>query len=298
MSPSSSGLSPNPSAVPSLSSSPTSSDPASPTSPTTTAFPTNHDWGSSPPAKAAPVAINDRRLSRSHPDTLRCSTCSSDIAFGAQIISKGFTGRHGRAYLVSSRAATASHLAVTSPHLHDQPHIAGRGGEDLANIRIGRSENRQLVTGAHVVADINCVVCGTRLGWKYVDALEPEQRYKIGKFILEKQRTVACRSWEDIGDEADAAPAENRSSWPDGCGPTYGRSSTGRRSSSLGDDIEELEKAGWNEDDDDDGVVVFDSEDEEECEDIFNGLWDPAVVAQRRKGKIANLRKRGGRRGA
>ncbi|KAK1700226.1 Yippee/Mis18, partial [Colletotrichum godetiae] len=103
--------------------------------------------------------------------TLRCSTCSCDIAFSSQIVSKGFTGRYGRAYLI---APTGS----------------------LANVRIGKCENRQLVTGWHVVADITCVLCNAKLGWKYVDAKELSQKYKVGKFILEVERVVPFRSWE------------------------------------------------------------------------------------------------------
>ena len=44
--------------------------------------------------------------------------------------------------------------------------------------------------------------------------------------------------------------------------------------------------------DEDGGLVVFDSDDEDECEDIFAGTWDAAVVAKRRRSKIAALKKR------
>ena len=37
-----------------------------------------------------------------------------------------------------------------------------------------------------VVADIYCNACDTRLGWKYIDAFEESQKYKEGKYILEK----------------------------------------------------------------------------------------------------------------
>ena len=36
------------------------------------------------------------------------------------------------------------------------------------------------------MADIYCNACDTRLGWKYVEAFEESQKYKEGKFILEK----------------------------------------------------------------------------------------------------------------
>lgn len=90
------------------------------------------------------------------------------------------------------------------------------------NVTTGPRENRLLLTGLHVVADIYCNCCDTRLGWKYVragcclparapcarpcavrpnllsahhlptrphaqvEAFEETQKYKEGKFILEK----------------------------------------------------------------------------------------------------------------
>uniref|UniRef100_A0A7S0PYG5 Protein yippee-like n=2 Tax=Coccolithus braarudii TaxID=221442 RepID=A0A7S0PYG5_9EUKA len=87
-----------------------------------------------------------------------CAECGTHLAAHDTIISKAFQGRHGRAYLFS----------------------------DVVNINSGPTENRLLLTGLHVVADIFCNACDTRLGWKYVEAFEENQKYKEGKFILEK----------------------------------------------------------------------------------------------------------------
>lgn len=122
---------------------------------------------------------------------------------------------------------------------------------DLVNTKTGRSVNRELLTGAHVVADVTCAICQTVLGWKYVDAKELGQRYKIGKFILETKRVVMGVSWED----GVVQEGENE-----------------------GENI--LEEEGED-------VVVFDSEDEDECEDLFAGVWDPEVVAKRRGRRVA-----------
>ncbi|KAG9239543.1 yippee zinc-binding/DNA-binding /Mis18, centromere assembly-domain-containing protein [Amylocarpus encephaloides] len=180
--------------------------------------------------KATPADKEQPTLRVTAPNTLKCVTCASDIAFASQIVSKGFTGRHGRAYLVGPP------LNPTQKH----------NTSELLNSRIGRSVNRELLTGAHVVADVSCSICGTVLGWKYVDAKETAQKYKIGKFILEMKRVVLAVTWEDGGKEVE---------------------------------IEDLERAGEEEDDD---VVVFDSEDEDECDDLFAGTWDREVVAKRR----------------
>jgi len=117
--------------------------------------------------------------------------------------------------------------------------------------------NRELLTGAHVVADVSCVVCGTVLGWKYVDAKEPAQKYKIGKFILETKRVVVGTCWEDGVVERDLKEVDMDSGRGEG-----------------------------------EDVVGFDSEDEDECEDLFAGVWDPELVAKRR-GKRVNKRKKG-----
>ncbi|PHH76688.1 hypothetical protein CDD80_1326 [Ophiocordyceps camponoti-rufipedis] len=167
------------------------------------------------------------RLLRASPDTLRCMHCSTDVALASDIVSKGFTGRHGRAFLV----------APASPPPAEQT---------LANIRVGHSEDRQLVTGWHVVADIFCATCSRKLGWKYVDAKEPAQKYKIGKYILEVERVVTHRRWEDR---------------------PVSRGSVARVPAA--DD------------------VVFDSDDDDECEDLFNGVWNATAAAKRRNQSVA-----------
>jgi hypothetical protein len=101
------------------------------------------------------------------------------------------------------------------------------------------------------VADVSCMICGTVLGWKYVDAKEQGQKYKIGKFILEMKRVVVGVRWEDVG---------------------WGKENNGEKDG---------EKEG-----DGEGVVVFDSEDEDECEDLFAGVWDAEVVGKRRGRKV------------
>lgn len=42
------------------------------------------------------------------------------------------------------------------------------------------------MTGLHVVCDIFCKRCKRLVGWTYSKAYEPSQKYKEGKFIIEK----------------------------------------------------------------------------------------------------------------
>ena len=107
------------------------------------------------------------------------------------------------------------------------------------------------------MADVSCAICSTVLGWKYLDAKEQAQKYKIGKYILESKRVVEVVSWED-GVEGlegtDPADPADPASHADG---------------------------------DDDGLVIFDDEDEDECEDLFTGTWSASVVASRRAMRVS-----------
>ncbi|OJT15988.1 Protein yippee-like [Trametes pubescens] len=58
------------------------------------------------------------------------------------------------------------------------------------NVIEGEPNDRQMTTGNHTVRDIYCVKCGQTLGWKYDYAYEPSQKYKEGKFILERNLLV------------------------------------------------------------------------------------------------------------
>lgn len=149
------------------------------------------------------------------------------------------------------------------------------------------------MTGAHVVADIRCATCGVVVGWKYVDAREQSQKYKVGKFILETERTVLVRSWED--EESEAPRHFYSSSAPVGSGGGRRSSSLfgGRRKESCSSEgpgrgeafIEEEGDTCASESEDE---ITFDSDDEDECEDIFAGVWDAATVAKRRGSKVTS----------
>ncbi|KAI1088659.1 yippee-domain-containing protein [Rostrohypoxylon terebratum] len=233
--------------IPSLSSTPTDSASSSPVeSPTTPSFflPINLFKQKDHHKRSSLEPSESTKLSRTQPNTIRCSTCASDFAFASQIVSKGFTGRYGRAFLVSPP---------------DKPFRKGTKGRNLINIKVGKCETRVLVTGSHIVADIICAVCDTKVGWKYIDAKEESQKYKVGKFILETQRVVVYRNWEDI--MVDEVP-------------------------DLGTEQQELQAGS------DDEPVMFDSEDEDECEDLFTGAWDADVVAKRRSRKVNRRQKK------
>lgn len=129
---------------------------------------------------------------------------------------------------------------------------------NLVNITVGKHEERQLVTGMHTVADISCAGCGTVVGWKYIDAQDERQKYKVGKFILETRRVIGFHSWEDIEESNEIMLPHEK-------------------------------KSGHNGEDDSDSIIVFDSDDEDELEDIFTAVWDPVVVAEHRRSRTASM---------
>ncbi|KAL9616438.1 MAG: hypothetical protein Q9160_008690 [Pyrenula sp. 1 TL-2023] len=195
---------------------------------------------------------------RGHTSHLRCARCATDLCLTSQIISKGFTGRHGRAYLVSgSNTVTTSRSAANPPTA---------GISSLPNTYTHNAVPRQLVTGAHTVSDISCTFCGSVLGWKYVNAEEESQKYKVGKFILETKRVRGVSCWEndeneDASDVIAALPFDVTGDLP-----------LPPERLPIGAE-EGLDK------------IEFDSEDEEECEDLFAGVWSQALAAKRRRGR-------------
>ncbi|CAK9139955.1 unnamed protein product [Ilex paraguariensis] len=91
-----------------------------------------------------------------------CKYCQTHLALYEDVISRTFHCRHGKAYLF----------------------------EKVVNVTFGEKEERMMITGMHTVADIFCVGCGSIVGWKYEAAHERIQKYKEGKFILERFKVL------------------------------------------------------------------------------------------------------------
>ncbi len=208
---------------------------------------TSSSTSSVAPPDAVDTSVHSDHYLSGHVSHLRCGRCAADLCMTSQIISKGFTGRHGRAYLVSG-SHTASGISTTA--------TTATPSMSLPNTYADRPMPRQLVTGPHTVSDISCSSCGNGLGWKYVAAEEETQRYKVGKFILETKRISSSSCWEN--DE-------------DGQGECEYGSPPVALPKALGKAKEEN--------------VEFDSQDEDECEDLFAGVWSPALATKRRKGR-------------
>lgn len=269
------------------------------------------------PATPAPVAPADSYL-RGNVSRLRCARCAADLGLSSQIISKGFTGRHGRAYLVSPSPPGCSAAA-------------GRTStSSLPNTHTHAAVPRQLVTGAHTVSDVSCAFCGAVVGWKYDGAEEESQRYKVGKFILETKRICADSCWESgrweeivslpyppLRPSSSSSSSSSQQQRPARAGGSHGGAISAARGIFMDDDEDDYDDPHLNNNltlsdphhssssssishlhqslptptstkdqrDQDDPIIEFDSQDEDECEDLFAGVWSPALALKRRQAK-------------
>lgn len=102
---------------------------------------------------------NYPKIGKSPVSIYRCETCYSDICISTLIISKDFWGNFGEAYFV-------------------------RG---VLNVREDSKEViKNMRTGKYGVKSLYCIQCNKVLGWKYVTSLEPTERYKVDKCVIEK----------------------------------------------------------------------------------------------------------------
>nr|GMD40085.1 protein yippee-like [Ipomoea batatas] len=107
-----------------------------------------------------------------------CKYCQAHLAVTDDIISKSFHSRHGKAYLFENVKNCCPHIdAITIQSLLLCYSV---------NVFEGEREERMMMTGMHTVVDIYCVGCCSLLGWKYESAEDKSQKYKEGKFILER----------------------------------------------------------------------------------------------------------------
>lgn len=97
----------------------------------------------------------------------RCGACGVPVSLADELVSTHFTGTSGCAYLMNS----------------------------MINAVWGAEVERGLLTGSHVVADMDCALCGQRLGWSYRHADNPTQRYKVGRHILEMTNVRQDLGW-------------------------------------------------------------------------------------------------------
>ncbi|XP_038686254.1 protein yippee-like At4g27740 [Tripterygium wilfordii] len=89
-----------------------------------------------------------------------CKTCSNPLAFPTDLLSKNFLAKSGQAYMFSH----------------------------VMNVVLGPKEDRQLLTGRFTISTAYCGICKQELGWMYVQAYDIKNRFKEGRFVVEKSK--------------------------------------------------------------------------------------------------------------
>jgi len=101
-----------------------------------------------------------------------CANCDTVLTNRSELISMKFTGATGRAFLFHK----------------------------VVNLKFSEVQDRIMLTGRHMVRDVSCKNCDTKLGWIYEYATEEEQRYKEGKVILERALVTESEGIEEVLD--------------------------------------------------------------------------------------------------
>ncbi|GFP93675.1 protein yippee-like at4g27745 [Phtheirospermum japonicum] len=91
-----------------------------------------------------------------------CKKCRNPVAVHDDLLSKKFVAKSGQAYMFGH----------------------------AMNIVVGPKEDKQLMTGYFTIANIFCSKCGEGLGWTYVRAFEAREKFKEGRYIVEKAKIV------------------------------------------------------------------------------------------------------------
>eukprot|EP01113_Clastostelium_recurvatum_P002776 TRINITY_DN1117_c0_g1_i3.p2 TRINITY_DN1117_c0_g1~~TRINITY_DN1117_c0_g1_i3.p2 ORF type:complete len:111 (-),score=23.28 TRINITY_DN1117_c0_g1_i3:156-488(-) len=88
-----------------------------------------------------------------------CASCGTHLTSGDHLVSKAFQAHHGKAYLF----------------------------DYVVNTTVSEPENRMFNSGEYTVRDLHCMVCAQVIGWRYDASMQEDQKFKEGKFIIEKE---------------------------------------------------------------------------------------------------------------
>lgn len=98
-----------------------------------------------------------------------CARCDTNLTNRSELISTRFTGATGRAFLFNR----------------------------VVNLTYSEVQDRVMLTGRHMVRDVSCKSCDSKLGWMYEFATDENQRYKEGRVILERALVTETDGMEE-----------------------------------------------------------------------------------------------------
>ncbi|XP_067056170.1 protein yippee-like 5 isoform X1 [Acropora muricata] len=115
------------------------------------------------------------RIFLDHPGGSRlysCAQCDTALTNRSLLTSMRFNGATGRAFLFKK----------------------------VVNLSYSEVQDREMLTGRHMVRDVFCKNCDTKLGWMYEYATEESQQYKEGQVILERALVTESEGIREVGD--------------------------------------------------------------------------------------------------
>lgn len=90
---------------------------------------------------------------------ITCKGCSSHLCMSSMVVSDNFTGASGAAYLV----------------------------DRVINVELNPVvQESEMTTGHYLISKAHCHQCKVQLGWKYHKAFLFQEKYKEGKFVIER----------------------------------------------------------------------------------------------------------------
>ncbi|XP_074637524.1 protein yippee-like 5 isoform X2 [Acropora palmata] len=124
------------------------------------------------------------RIFLDHPGGSRlysCAQCDTALTNRSLLTSMRFNGATGRAFLFKKVLVNYGTIYQTNKDVGIPIYNL-----KLVNLSYSEVQDREMLTGRHMVRDVFCKNCDTKLGWMYEYATEESQQYKEGQVILER----------------------------------------------------------------------------------------------------------------
>ncbi|RXN06146.1 yippee-like 5 [Labeo rohita] len=121
-----------------------------------------------------------------------CANCDTILTNRSELISTRFTGATGRAFLFNKVASCSNCIEKYITN-----RIVVETITKVVNLQYSEVQDRVMLTGRHMVRDVSCKNCNSKLGWIYEFATEDSQRYKEGRVILERALVRESEGFEE-----------------------------------------------------------------------------------------------------